>query len=256
MAQVDRVDISVVVPAYNEEARLTATLPILWKGLGRRFSTFEVIVVDDGSQDRTAQVAESFGLAHPEVRVIRCAMNRGKGHAVRQGMLAARGEVLLFSDADLSTPVREVRKLLQALEEGCDIAIGSRAVGDAKILKYQPIYRVLLGKTFNKIVRLLGVRGFRDTQCGFKCFRRQAAMEIFRLARINGFSFDVEVLFLAGRLGLTVREVGVLWKNSPASKVHPVFHSLQMLKELLLLRIFLILGFYGRQSPLRTRIEA
>lgn len=251
-----RVAISVVVPAYNEEGRLAETLPRLWRGLKRRFETFEVIVVDDGSSDRTVDVVENFALDHPEVRALSYDENRGKGYAVRTGMLSARGKYLLFSDADLSTPLREVGKLLRALEAGADVAIGSRARQDSKIAEYQPLYRVLMGKTFNKIVRTLAVRGFADTQCGFKCFRRDSAREIFSRCRIDGFGFDVEVLYIALERGLTVSEVGVLWRNSPESKVDPIRHSLQMLKELLLVRWNGLAGHYGAAGVCRTKIES
>jgi dolichyl-phosphate beta-glucosyltransferase len=255
MTRNGKVEISVIVPAYNEETRLSSTLPRLWGSLKSRFSSFEIIVVDDGSKDRTAEIVSSFCQYHPEIRIISFEQNRGKGHAVRTGVLEAIGEYVLFCDADLSTPIREVKKLLSALEEGNDVAIGSRASQDSKIIKYQPLYRVLMGKTFNKIVRILGVPGIKDTQCGFKCFPREVAQEIFSRSRIDGFSFDVEILYIARRLGLRIAEVGVLWKNSPMSKVHPVKHSLQMLRDLLLIRFYGVLGLYEAEGAFRTRME-
>ena len=240
-------EISVVVPAYNEEARIAFTLPQLWQALRKRFAAFEVIVVDDGSSDATARIVSEFAGQHQNVRLIRHQENHGKGHAVRAGVLAARGDIILFSDTDLSTPIREVRKLLGALEEGHDIAIGSRALGTTRILQRQPFYRIGMGKIFNRLVRLLTVRGISDTQCGFKCFRRSAALEIFPCCRIDGFSFDVEVLFIARKKGLRVKEVGVIWRNSPQSKVNPVFHSLQMLRDLFVIRLHALAGSYGRR---------
>ena len=237
MAKSGELEISVVVPAYNEEARLRATLPRLYKALKIRFRAFEVIVVDDGSTDDTSGVVERFSREHPEVRLMRYEPNRGKGRAVRTGMLAAGGKYILMSDADLSTPVREVRKLLAAIEEGYDIAIGSRAVKDSRILEHQPFHRVLLGKTFNKIVRLLLVRGIADTQCGFKLFTEASARRIFPQCRLDGFSFDVEVLYRARTLGLSVKEVGVIWINSPESKVSPLPHSIEILRDLLSLSV-------------------
>lgn len=251
----DPSEISVVIPAYNEDLRLESTLPHLWRSLKRRFAIFEIIVVDDGSSDGTAGIVSKFSEGHPEVRLIRYEMNRGKGHAVRTGVLAAKFDYVLFSDADLSTPIREVRKLLTVLSEGYDVAIGSRAIGESKILECQPVYRILMGKTFNKIVRLLTVRGINDTQCGFKCFKRSVARSIFENCRIDGFSFDVELLFVARQKGMKIKEVGVLWRNNPLSKVNPVIHSLEMLKDLVLIRLYGLCGCYGRESALRTRIE-
>lgn len=255
MNAASRLQMSVVVPAFNEETRLKVSLPHLWRSLKRRFTDFEIIVVDDGSSDRTAEIVSSFSAGHGGVRLIRHDVNRGKGYAVRTGMLAALGDHVLFSDADLSTPAKEVGKLLDAIAGGCDIAIGSRARRESLILRRQPIYREFMGKTFNRIVRLLAVGGIRDTQCGFKCFTRQAAREIFSMGRVNGFSFDVEALYIARRKGFKVREVGVLWRNHPQSKVHPVKHSLQMLKELVLIRYYVAAGYYGPGGVLRTNTE-
>lgn len=255
MIETRPVHLSVVVPAYNEEARLTLTLPHLWKALKRRIADFEIIVVDDGSTDGTAAVVTRFAEDHPDVRLIRYVNNRGKGYAVRTGILAAAGKYILFSDADLSTPVREVTKLLRTLEEGFDVAIGSRARSESRIIRYQPAYRVLMGKTFNKIVRLLAVRGINDTQCGFKCFTRRAAREVFSDCRIDGFSFDVEALYLARMKGFRIREVGVLWRNDPQSKVHPVRHSMQMLRDIMLIRLYSAAGYYGRSGIMRASTE-
>lgn len=248
-------ELTVVIPAFNEEARLERTLESTWRALRRRIECFEMIVVDDGSTDRTADLVRTFSEQHPNVRLISYPVNRGKGHAVRCGVLASRGQYVLFSDADQSTPMREVRKLLKALENN-DIAIGSRAISSAKIMKYQPFYRVLMGKTFNKAVQLLAVPGIKDTQCGFKCFRGAVARQLFSCCRIDGFSFDVEMLHVARRKGLSIAEVGVLWKNSPESKVDPVRHSLQMFRDLLRIRLNTLLGYYSPIPSLRTSTEA
>lgn len=238
--------ITVVIPAFNEVKRLAVTLGPMWRSLRRRFADFEMIVVDDGSTDGTAEVVRTFSIEHQNVRLISYPINRGKGYAVRQGVLSSSGQYVLFSDADQSTPMREVRKLLRALES-CDIAIGSRAIRESRIAQYQPIYRVVMGKTFNKFVQLMTVPGVKDTQCGFKCFFGDEARELFSRCRIDGFSFDVEVLYLARRKGLRIAEVGVYWRNSPESKVHPVWHSLQMLRDLLRIRFFSLLGGYSRR---------
>jgi dolichyl-phosphate beta-glucosyltransferase len=248
--------LSVVVPAFNEEKRLDKTLACLFKSVKRRFSSFEIIVVDDGSTDGTARIVRDFADSHPEICLLRYEKNRGKGYAVRTGVMAGRGEYVLFCDADLSTPFREIGKLMKALEEGCDVAIGSRARRESRIIKRQPIYRVLMGKTFNKFVQVLAFPGINDTQCGFKCFKGGVAREIFKSCRINGFSFDVELLFVAHKKGLKIREIGVLWENDEQSRVHPIVHSLQMLRDLMAIRWFWLTGCYGRGFGLRNKTEA
>jgi len=247
--------LSVVIPAYNEQDRLKITLPRLCRELQRRFLDYEILVVDDGSSDGTARVVKEFSIANEKLRLIRYRNNMGKGHAVRTGVLAARKDYILFCDADLSTPFREVRKLLNGLDEGYDIAIGSRAIQESRILKRQPLYRVLMGKIFNKIVKLLAVSGINDTQCGFKCFKAPIALDIFRDCQINGFSFDVEMLYIAQKRSFSIKEIGVLWENDIQSKVHPIFHSMQMFKDLLIIRGYDLLGYYGRGLRLRKRTE-
>ncbi len=248
--------LSIVVPAYNEEDRLKITLPHLCRDAQRRFLDYEIIVVDDGSSDGTARIVKETVAVNEKVRLISYKDNMGKGHAVRTGVLAARKDYILFCDADLSTPFREVKKLLKGMDEGYDIAIGSRARQESRILKRQPIYRVLMGKTFNKIVKIFAISGINDTQCGFKCFKASIAKDIFRDCQINGFSFDVEMLYIAQKRGFSVKEIGVLWKNNALSKVHPIYHSLQMLKDLLIIRSYALLGYYGRGVGLRNSTEA
>lgn len=248
--------LSVIVPAYNEQKRIIHTLPKLLREVERRFFDFEIIVVDDGSNDDTAKIVKNFTAINKKVRLISYRHNMGKGHAVRTGVLAAKKDYVLYCDADLSTPFREVRKLLKAIDDGCDIAIGSRARKDTRILKRQPIYRVLMGKTFNKIVKLFAFSGINDTQCGFKCFKAPIAIDIFRDCYIDGFSFDVEMLYIAKKRGFSVKEIGVLWTNDTQSKVHPIYHSLQMFKDLIIIRSYAFLGYYGRGVGLRNRTEA
>lgn len=247
-------ELSLIIPAYNEELRLGQNLGPMWRTLRRKFSSFELIVVDDGSTDDTSKVVECFSEDHPQVKLVRYLENRGKGHAVRLGVMASSGKFVLFSDADQSTPLREISKLLKGLEAH-DIAIGSRALRNARIIEYQPFYRVFMGKTFNKLVQLLAVQGILDTQCGFKCFRGDLARQLFSYCRIDGFSFDVEVLFIARRMGFSVAEIGVLWKNSPESKVHPVWHSLQMLRDLLRIRYYHLCGLYTPKGARLIRTE-
>jgi dolichyl-phosphate beta-glucosyltransferase len=232
----ENVFLSVVVPAYDEEERIGPSLAAIGSYLGSKPFSSEVIVVDDGSGDRTAEVAAAArGIPS---RVIRLERNRGKGRAVREGVLAAAGEVILFSDADLSTPITELDKFLPRLERGDDVVIGSRALADSVIEVRQSRPRETMGKAFNLLVRILVLRGFRDTQCGFKAFRRAAAMDLFSRLRTTGFAFDVEILMLARRLGCRVAEVPVVWRNSPSSRVRLVRSSWRMLRELLKIRTF------------------
>jgi len=208
--------LSVVIPAYNEAQRLPATLARVrayLRGLGREH---EIVVVDDGSSDTTAQVAREAG---EDVRLLRHAPNRGKGYAVRRGMLAATGERRLITDADLSTPIEELAKLEAEIERGFDVAIGSRAVAGALIEVHQPAYREAVGRLFNRVVQALLLPGLSDTQCGFKLFTARAARAAFSVASLDGFSFDVEALYLARRLGLRIAEVPVIWRNDAATRV-------------------------------------
>ncbi len=225
--------ISVVVPAYNEENRLGDTLPVMYDYLQERFPQFELIVVDDGSTDRTPSIVQEFAQQHPEVRLLSYQPNRGKGYAVRTGVLHSRGEWVLFSDADLATPIEELPNLAARLREGYDIAIASRAVRGAKLVVRQPWYRELAGRSFNLMVQLLAVPGIHDTQCGFKLFRQEAAREIFSRCEENGFSFDIEVLHVALRLGYRIAEVPVHWMHREGSKVRLLRDAVRMFVALL-----------------------
>ncbi len=210
------VSLSVVIPAFNEEKRLPETLATVLPFLRARNESFEVVVVDDGSTDRTATVAAEAG---PEVRVLKNPGNRGKGYSVRNGMLDARGDWRLMSDADMSTPIQELDTLQKALTDGAQIAIASRAVTGANVEKHQSILRESSGRFFNLLVRLLHLPGIKDTQCGFKLFSAKAAEAAFRESRLDGFAFDVEALVLAHRAGFSIREVPVTWRNDEQSKV-------------------------------------
>lgn len=208
--------LSVVIPAFNEEARLPATLATILPYLRGRGESFEVVVVDDGSRDRTAEVAEAAGA---EVRLLRNPGNRGKGYSVRNGMLEARGAWRLMSDADLSTPIEELDRLKAALREGDGVAIASRAMSGSNLEKRQSFARESSGRFFNLIVRWLHLPGIKDTQCGFKLFSAAAAEAAFRESRLDGFAFDVEALVLARRAGFGIREVPVTWRNDEQSRV-------------------------------------
>ncbi len=208
--------LSVIIPAFNEEKRLPTTLATMLPFLRSRGESFEIVVVDDGSTDRTAEVAQQAG---PEVRVLQNPGNRGKGYSVRNGMLSAQGQWRLMSDADLSTPIEELNSLQAALSEGGQIAIASRAVSGAKLEKRQSVARESSGRFFNFIVRRLHLPGIKDTQCGFKLFSAAAAEAAFRPSKLDGFAFDVETLVLARRAGFKIREVAVTWRNDEQSRV-------------------------------------
>lgn len=211
--------LSVVIPVYNEESRIGQTLEGILAYLKNR-CFFEVVVVDNGSGDRTVSLVNGYAQRHPEVRLICQPGPLGKGAAVRRGVLEAQGERILFSDADLSAPIVEVEKLLSAIESGADVAIASRALPGSEILIPQPWRRRMAGWAFRWVTKAFFQLPFADTQCGFKCFKRQAALEIFSRSRIDGFAFDVEALLLAKRLGFLVAEIPVQWADNPESKVH------------------------------------
>ena len=213
--------LSIVIPAYNEERRLPDTLDRILEWLReQRLSFSEVMVVDDGSSDSTAGLVEEYRRTHPSVRLLRNPGNRGKGYAVRNGMLEATGSWILSTDADLSTPIAEVTKLFSAAREhDAAIAIGSRAVDRSLVEVHQPALREYSGRFFNLLMRAVTGLPFRDTQCGFKLFRSDAAKQIFPLQKQDGFSFDVEDLVIAGKLGLRTVEVAVRWRNVEGTKV-------------------------------------
>ena len=222
-----------VIPAFNEGTRLGPTLETVLGFLAARPGLAEVIVVDDGSADDTAAVAAAF--AARGVRLVRLPENRGKGAALKAGVGASRGESVLVCDADLSTPIEEVERLAPRLAESA-IVIGSRGLAASEILVRQPRFREWMGRGFNRLLRAVGLAGFRDTQCGFKLLQGDRARELFADLRIERFAFDVELLWLARQRGLRISEVGVRWSHSPASRVHPLRDSLSMLRDVLALR--------------------
>jgi glycosyltransferase involved in cell wall biosynthesis len=247
--------LSVVVPAYNEERRLPKTLSRVVEYLSGRSGGGEIVVVNDGSRDRTAEVARPFAQSHAAsqeaVKVLENPGNRGKGYSVRDGMLQARGEWLLFSDADLSSPIEECDKLLAAAQSGgCDLAIGSRALDRSLIGVHQSPFRENAGRIFNACMRLATGLPFHDTQCGFKLFRRPAAQEIFRRQRLERFGFDVELLYLARKLGFRAVEVPVRWDHSEGTKVSMLGDSVDMFFDLLRVRANDWKGLYDRPAAL------
>jgi glycosyltransferase involved in cell wall biosynthesis len=246
-------DLSIIIPSYNEESRLPVTLERLGEYLPTLGLQTEVIVVDDGSRDRTAAVAESFRGKIPGLRVLSNGANRGKGYSVRHGMLEARGDIVLFTDADLSAPIEESDKLLAALKGGNDVAIGSRALDRSLISTRQSQSRELAGIIFNWIVRTILRLPFVDTQCGFKAFRRERCRIIFELQRIEGFGFDPELLYLARHFGLRTVEIPVRWGHSPATKVNMLSDSIKMFVDIFAIRWNALVGRY---APSRVQSKA
>jgi len=213
--------LSVIIPAYNEEKCLPTTLLAIDKYLSKESYPYEILVVSDGSKDKTVEITKKFQKMIKGLRIIDNKKNHGKGYVVRQGMLEAKGKYRLFDDADNATSIEQVEKLLEYIKPRgkADIVIGSRAVKGHKILVPQPFYRVLIGKVGNKIIQLLAVPGIWDTQCGFKLFTKEAAEIIFPKQTIMRWAFDVEVLAIARKFGLKIKEVPIVWKNNPESKV-------------------------------------
>ncbi len=224
--------LSVIVPAYNEQTRLAGTLPVIYQYYSAICDDWELIVVDDGSTDATASLVTAFADEHPEVRLISYGPNRGKGYAVRTGMLAATRDVVLFMDADLATPLEETWPLLEAIRAGADMAIGSRACRGAVLEVRQPWYRELAGRSFNLVVQLLAAPGIHDTQCGFKMLTAAAVQQVFTPCREDGFSLDIEAIHVARRLGLTIRELPVHWRHVEGSRVSLLRDGMRMLRDI------------------------
>jgi len=228
---------SIVIPAYNEEKRIAGSLLETCAYMNDFGLEYEIIVVDDGSSDGTGRTVDHIAMHVRNVRLVRYEKNRGKGHALRTGVLVTKGDLILVMDADLSTPMEELRKLMPYLSEGgFDIAIGSRALALSDIIKKQPWWRRGMGKMFNKIVKAIVIGGFNDTQCGFKLFRGVVGRNLFGEAKIDRFAYDVEILALARKKGYGIKEVPIRWINSPESRVDPVKDSLQMLADLVRIR--------------------
>ncbi len=240
-------ELSIIVPAYNEEARLPRTLQRIGDYLRRAHPPSEIVVVDDGSTDRTPEVVRTMQKEMPELHLLLNGENRGKGCSVRTGMLAARGAIALFTDADLSAPIEEAEKLLDALASA-DVAIGSRALDRRLIQVHQSPARELAGIFFNRMVRLATGLPFEDTQCGFKAFRTDRTRIVFEQQRIEDFGFDPEILFLAQRHGLRIVEIPVRWAHDPRTKVHMLHDSLRMFAGLWQIRWSAMLGRYPHRG--------
>jgi len=237
---------SFVIPAYNESIRIRPTLEALVRHVQEQNWDAEILVVNDGSTDDTAQIVREYATRHRQILLLENPGNRGKGYSVRNGMLHARGDICLFTDADLSSPITEAQKLFDAITRCADIAIGSRWLRAELQTERQPMYRQAFGRIFNLVLRvILGLR-FADTQCGFKAFRRDAAQRIFPLQKIERWAFDPEILFLARRAGLRVEEVAVLWAHSEGTRLHPFRDGMRMFVEVLRIRWNAMTGEYAR----------
>ncbi len=225
--------LSIIIPAYNEEKRIAASLDKIHAYFEGRNIKYEVILVDDGSVDGTVKVSRKSLLeAEGKLRILSNAKNRGKGFSVRTGILASKGEYVLFSDADLSTPIAEFDTLLDVMAQGYDLVMASRSVKGSKLKVPQPWYRQTMGRIFNVFVKALFFSEYNDTQCGFKLIKGEAAREIALEMKIDGFCFDVEMVYLAQKKGYRIKETGVVWENSPESKVTVLNSSLNMFMDL------------------------
>jgi glycosyltransferase involved in cell wall biosynthesis len=239
---------SIVIPAYNEGKRLGATLEKVLAYVRRQGWDAEVIVVNDGSRDNTAELVRAFAAKDPVLRLVENPGNRGKGYSVRHGILSARGDVVVFSDADLSSPIEEMPKLLGALAAGADIAIGSRWLRAELQTQRQSPLRQVFGRVFNLLLRIILGLKFKDTQCGFKAFTRRAAQTILPLQRIERWGFDPEILFLARKFGFRVDEVPVLWGHSGDTRIHPFLDGARMFQEIVRVRWHDLTGKYDGGS--------
>jgi len=236
---------SIVLPAYNEHERIAATLEKILAHANQRSWQVEVIVVNDGSTDDTARIVSQYATRNPVLRLLENPGNRGKGYSVRNGMLHAQGDILLFSDADLSSPIVEADKLFEAIDQGADVAIGSRWLKAELQIKRQPLYRQLFGRIFNLALRFVLGLNFKDTQCGFKAFTQSAAQKLFPLQKIERWGFDPELLYLARKCDLTVTEIPVAWSHREGTRINPIVDGIRMLGEIFIIRWNALSGKYS-----------
>jgi dolichyl-phosphate beta-glucosyltransferase len=248
-------EISIIIPAYNEEKRIQKTLERIFSYMKEKKHDFEIIVVDDGSKDKTVELVELFRKKNSKgkkkadknrIKILKNIKNKGKGHSVKRGMLSGEKKWLLFSDADLSTPIEEIEKFEKYIDQYL-IIIASRNLKESQIKIKQPKIRSTLGKIFPFVVNLFTIRGIKDTQCGFKLFRKDVAEKIFPLQTSKRFAFDVEVLFIAKKHGYKIKEIPVIWINALGSKVDPIKDSISMFFDLIRFRFNSIMGRYNKQ---------
>ena len=240
-----KVYLSVVIPSYNESGILAKNIEKISSYLSSKDYVFEIIVVDDGSTDDTKDLINNMSRAYSNIKLIVNIQNMGKGFSVKSGVLAAQGEYILFSDADLSTSIEQLEKLLPFFGQGFDLVVGSRSMKDSVIILKQLWLRQNMGRVFNLLARLLCLTNINDTQCGFKCFNRDVALKIFKWQRLDGFCFDVEVLSIAKRRGYKVKEVPIVWINRADSRVKITRDSLKMFFDLFKIRFNILMGLYN-----------
>ena len=237
--------ISVIIPAYNEGKYIEKAVREISNYLWKTFGSFEIIAVDDGSTDETLSILRNLSSKVSGLKVLYNGKNMGKGYSAKSGVLSASGKYIMFTDTDLSVPIDEIGKFVKKIDEGADVVIGSRAIKGANIIKGQNIVRKNMGRTFNLLIRMLLFSGIRDTQCGFKVFKNSVAKRIFNISRINGFSFDAEILYIAKKLGYKVEEMPVKWVNRPDSRVSMIRSSTRMFFDIFAIRRNNMKGFYG-----------
>lgn len=241
----ENIYLSIIIPAYNEEKRIVKTTECIISYLNSREYKSEIILVDDGSTDRTTLFIERIDTGTVNLRILKNNKNMGKGFSIKKGVSESKGEFILFSDADLSTPIEEIENFLPYLHNGFDVVIGSRGLKESNIQIHQAWYRERMGKIFGSLVRFMVLPGIADSQCGFKCFTKSSAKRIFHKQKLNGFCFDVELLFISRKMNYKIKEVPICWRNSPASTVKPIRNSMRMFFDLLKIRYYEIKGAYG-----------
>ncbi|MEN6343881.1 MAG: dolichyl-phosphate beta-glucosyltransferase [Armatimonadia bacterium] len=229
--------LSIVIPAYNEKKRLPPSLERICDWAADQSRAIDIVLVDDGSTDGTLEAAEATVAGRVPLQALVNKPNRGKGFSVRRGMMEAEGDCVLFTDADLSTPIEEADRLLEAIEAGSEVAIGSRGMKESQIKLHQPWWREKAGKLFGLVTRTIALPGIRDSQCGFKCFRREAAQAIFSRQTLDGWAFDVELLVIARQLGYEIAQVPVEWVNDPNTKVHMLTDGPKMVLDMIRVRL-------------------
>jgi glycosyltransferase involved in cell wall biosynthesis len=243
------VQYSIVIPAYNESTRIGGTIEKILAFSARSGWEAEILIVNDGSRDDTAHIVRQYAAGNPALRLLENPGNHGKGYSVRNGVLHAQGQMILFSDADLSSPIEESAALFAALAEGADVAVGSRWLRSELQTRRQPWHRQLYGRIFNLLLRVILGLQYKDTQCGFKAFTRRAALTIFPLQKIERWGFDPEILYLARRFGFRVKEVPVRWAHREGTRLNPLRDGMRMFWEVLKIRWFALGGKYDASAP-------